>query len=438
MGIYDNNISDISVLETLTADHEYTTIYAYNNYLNLTEGSRTMATINAVKDRVTGWFVFDMQKPLSQTPFDAKAQAKGISMVELSWDYMPDTVYEVTRTGGGETKTILTNSVNTGYADTVLTPGTVYSYTVKAHIWQGEGKTPVTVEKTVTVKTDKGYVITASAGEGGSISPSGEVSVPENGSVTFIIDPNAGYRIASVIVDGEDKGAKASYTFEDVKGPHNIRAVFKRVNSRRNNDNGDDNGGGTGDDPTPRTLVDNSTGATVSGSISEGAVFTIEELTLGSSDADNIIRAWIQDDEHVMIWSGNISITGSFTGTLTISLPVGEQYNGQTVLILHAKQDGTLETYTVEVKDGKATFEVTSLSPFAVFIVNGADDIPKTGDEPGNITKPGNVAKDTAEAVSLPKAGNNSSSWAWWLLLAIPAVGIGLLLFKLKKANSGR
>lgn len=41
--------------------------------------------------------------------------------------------------------------------------------------------------------------------------------------------------------------------------------------------------------------------------------------------------------------------------------------------------DGTLETYTVVVKDGLATFSVTGLSPFAVFIKGGVVDVPKTG-----------------------------------------------------------
>ncbi|MEM3714376.1 MAG: hypothetical protein QXF82_05450, partial [Nitrososphaeria archaeon] len=49
-------------------------------------------------------------------------------------------------------------------------------------------------------------IITASAGEGGTITPSGEVVVPYNGSQTFTITPNEGYRIKDVLIDGGSIG----------------------------------------------------------------------------------------------------------------------------------------------------------------------------------------------------------------------------------------
>lgn len=49
-------------------------------------------------------------------------------------------------------------------------------------------------------------VITATAGAGGSISPSGTVIVPVHTNKTFTIDPNNGYKIADVKVDGASVG----------------------------------------------------------------------------------------------------------------------------------------------------------------------------------------------------------------------------------------
>ena len=46
------------------------------------------------------------------------------------------------------------------------------------------------------------YTITATAGEGGSITPAGEVSVKEGASQTFAIAAQEGYAIADVLVDG--------------------------------------------------------------------------------------------------------------------------------------------------------------------------------------------------------------------------------------------
>ena len=78
----------------------------------------------------------------------------------------------------------------------------------------------------------------------------------------------------------------------------------------------------------------------------------------------------------------NISLTQDFIAPLTISIPVGDAYNGRTVTILHCA-GGKLETHAVTVANGKAIFTVTSLSPFAV--VHGlwgseVPDPPRTGD----------------------------------------------------------
>ena len=47
------------------------------------------------------------------------------------------------------------------------------------------------------------YIITAEAGENGSIEPSGEIAVKEGSSQTFTITPDRGYEIAEILVDGE-------------------------------------------------------------------------------------------------------------------------------------------------------------------------------------------------------------------------------------------
>ena len=75
------------------------------------------------------------------------------------------------------------------------------------------------------------YTITATAGEGGSITPAGEVSVKEGASQTFTITASEGYAIADVLVDGQSVGAVDSYTFENVTANHTIAALFTRTAS---------------------------------------------------------------------------------------------------------------------------------------------------------------------------------------------------------------
>jgi LPXTG-motif cell wall-anchored protein len=116
-----------------------------------------------------------------------------------------------------------------------------------------------------------------------------------------------------------------------------------------------------------RTLTDSATGIAVSGDMSGTAALTVDDMTLGSSAGDIAISQRQSDDRYIFLIGRNISLSGSFTGSLTVTLPVGTQYNGETVEILHTKQDGSLETITAVVANGKVTFSVTSLSPFAVF-----------------------------------------------------------------------
>lgn len=73
---------------------------------------------------------------------------------------------------------------------------------------------------------DSYYTIKATAGVGGSISPSGNVSVREGGDQTFTITPDKGYAVANVKIDGKGIGAVKSYTFENVSSPHTIEAIF--------------------------------------------------------------------------------------------------------------------------------------------------------------------------------------------------------------------
>jgi len=70
------------------------------------------------------------------------------------------------------------------------------------------------------------YTITATAGNNGSISPSGSVVVNEGADQPFTITPDTGYVVADVKVDGGSEGAITSYEFTDVSDNHTIEASF--------------------------------------------------------------------------------------------------------------------------------------------------------------------------------------------------------------------
>ena len=77
---------------------------------------------------------------------------------------------------------------------------------------------------------DSYYTIKATAGTGGSISPSGSVSVREGRDQAFTITPDKGYAVSNVKIDGKSIGAVKSYTFENVSRPHTIEVIFMKAN----------------------------------------------------------------------------------------------------------------------------------------------------------------------------------------------------------------
>jgi len=72
------------------------------------------------------------------------------------------------------------------------------------------------------------FTITASAGFGGTITPSGSVTVNYGDSKTFTVTPTSGYKISNVKVDGASKGTISSYTFSNITSDHKIEATFEK------------------------------------------------------------------------------------------------------------------------------------------------------------------------------------------------------------------
>lgn len=92
------------------------------------------------------------------------------------------------------------------------------------------------------------YTIDASAGNGGTISPSGKNTVQAGDNSEYTITPSDGYVISDVKIDGNSIGAVSTYTFDYVQQSHTIEATFKKsVNgasgssSDKNNSSGKNN-----------------------------------------------------------------------------------------------------------------------------------------------------------------------------------------------------
>jgi len=125
--------------------------------------------------------------------------------------------------------------VNHGaYKNFTITPST--GYHILDVLVDGGSVGAVTYHNFTNVNTDHSiaasfaintYTISASAGAGGSIVPSGAVVVNYGGYKNFTIAPNSGYIILNVLVDSISAGAVPYYNFTNVIANHIISASFK-------------------------------------------------------------------------------------------------------------------------------------------------------------------------------------------------------------------
>ncbi|MBI2037318.1 MAG: PQQ-dependent sugar dehydrogenase [Candidatus Magasanikbacteria bacterium] len=119
--------------------------------------------------------------------------------------------FNITPNSGYQISDVLVDDVSQGVISTYTFTNVNTNHTISASFSQIPQST---------------YTINASAGAGGTISPNGTVTVAAGSSQTFSITTNAGYIIASVLVNGSSVGPVSSYTFTNVNSNQTISATF--------------------------------------------------------------------------------------------------------------------------------------------------------------------------------------------------------------------
>ncbi len=163
-----------------------------------------------------------------------------VSAIEIASALSPNTYTITASTGtGGSISPPGATVVNSGNSLTyTITPSQGYSISAVTVDGAPEGAlssytfSNVTGNHTISASfnpTVPAYGISASAGTGGSISPSGTVTVSSGSAQTFTITALAGYAISTVLVDGTPVGAVGSYTFSNITANHTISASFTAV-----------------------------------------------------------------------------------------------------------------------------------------------------------------------------------------------------------------
>jgi hypothetical protein len=122
--------------------------------------------------------------------------------------------FTITKASGYDISNVLVDGSPVG-------PVTSYTFTNVA--------TNHTISVAFTPAVITNYTVTSSAGTGGTISPSGTITLAAGTSQTFSIIPQGGYKISSVTVDGTSVGAVSSYTFPNISRDHTISATFSQI-----------------------------------------------------------------------------------------------------------------------------------------------------------------------------------------------------------------
>ena len=120
---------------------------------------------------------------------------------------------------------------NNEYEISTVTSGTAINVNAKQYNFQIEN-----INKDVTIAIEfqpVTYTITAAAGEGGTISPDGEIVSDYDSDQQIVITSDYGYRIEKVTVDGEDLeghyGPSFTYDFRHIRNNHTIHAAFSPI-----------------------------------------------------------------------------------------------------------------------------------------------------------------------------------------------------------------
>lgn len=139
--------------------------------------------------------------------------------------------------GGNETQWILEykeeNEVaytqvecdETQYSLTGLTAETHYLIRVRAVC----GENDSSFYREGYFNTVSEYIISATAGNNGDITPNGNITVMEGSSQRFIFQPHEGYRVDTIYINGIPTGSSPEYTFLNVLGDSTIHVTFRKL-----------------------------------------------------------------------------------------------------------------------------------------------------------------------------------------------------------------
>jgi len=206
------------------------------------------------------------------------------------------------------------------------------------------------------------FTITASAGSGGSISPSGSVVVNQGASQSFSITPNTGFTVSSVTVDGASQGAITSFTFSNVQAAHTISAAFAAVPTFTITASAGANGSIS---PSGSVVVNQ--GASQAFTITPNSGFAVSSVTVDGANQGAITSFTFTNVQAAhTISAAFTAVTTTFT--ITASADAGGSISPSGTVTVNS---GASQTFTITASAGNTTYNVNvdgvDLGPLATF-----------------------------------------------------------------------
>ncbi|MCD8224292.1 MAG: DUF6273 domain-containing protein [Clostridiales bacterium] len=177
------------------------------------------------------------------------------------------------------------------------------TYTATIVVTYNDGATAeAEVSFTVNEAALSYYTITATAGEGGSITLTA-ADMSQGGYAVYEITPDNGYEIDVVMVDGADATDRLSagqYTFDDIQGNHTISVTFRLAGTAGSGEDGSGTGTGTTD-----SGEDGSGTGTGTTDPADGTTTTTNRTSSSDDDDDSSSSSFASDDSGTWVQDGN-------------------------------------------------------------------------------------------------------------------------------------
>jgi YVTN family beta-propeller protein len=289
---YEFQITPTSLLASSTIDN---TLYSQaGTYTPTTTGRLAFGAYGAS----TQWKTITIEGEVSPsaiqpdtTPpvISSIASSTTLTSATITWttdENSTSTVEYGANTSYGSASSSQSSVVSHSITLTGLTENTLYHFMVSSQDAWGNVATSSDVTFRTAATVPVTYTIVSSAGSNGAISPLGSTTVNEGGSQEYLITPDAGYGVASLLVDGSGVTTSTSYTFTNVTADHTIAAAFSDVTPPVISDVASSTGSTTS---TITWTTDQASTSTVEYGTSTSYGFTSSSQSLVTSHSMNLI-----------------------------------------------------------------------------------------------------------------------------------------------------